>query len=183
MTLAVLPRARALAAMASIEEAVRPVADALIAEAEQRAQEIGAAAADDARDLLDSATREGARILDEARAEGDAAARRTSTTMLVEAQQEARRLILDARRRAYDAVRDDALTELTRRRETSEAIELRSRLSETAHERLGRDATVTSEDDCGIVAVLGDRRVDLRAPILVDRALRLLGPRIADLWA
>jgi len=183
MTLTFLARGRTGAAR-SIEEAVRPVAAALIAEAERRAAEIAAAAADDVREVLDSAAREGARILDEARAEGDDAAGRTATTLLVEAQQDARHLILDARRRAYDAVRTEALAELTRRRRTSEAAELRARLAATARARLGPDATVTTgDDDCGIVAVLGDRRVDLRSPVLVDRALRLLGPRLAELWA
>jgi vacuolar-type H+-ATPase subunit E/Vma4 len=183
MTPTFLARAR-FRAIPAIEEAVRPVAGALIAEAEQRAREAAAAADDHVRDVLDSATREAERILDEARAEGDAAARRTSTTMLVEAQQEARRLILDAHRRAYDAVRTESLAELARRRQTSEAAELRSRLAAIARERLGQDATVTTDDDdCGIVAVLGDRRIDLRAPVLVDRALRLLGPRITGLWA
>jgi vacuolar-type H+-ATPase subunit E/Vma4 len=183
MTLTVRGRARSSAA-ASIGEAVRPVAAALIAEAERRAGEIRAAAADDERDTLDSAHREARQILDEARAQGDDAARRRATTILVAAHQEARRLVLDARRRAYDAVRAEALAELARRRLSPEATALRSRLAAVARERLGPEATVTTnDDDCGIVAVLGARRVDLQAPVLVDRALRSLGPQVSGLWA
>ncbi|HYA68138.1 MAG TPA: V-type ATP synthase subunit E [Acidimicrobiales bacterium] len=183
MTLAFATRARGPAVHA-IEEAMRPVAAALIAEAEQRARQIGVAATDDARDVLDVAAREAQDILARARAEGEDAARRTSRAILVDAQQEARRLVLDARRRAYNAVRTEALAELARRSQTPEAVELRSRLAAIARERLGQDASVTTgDDDCGIVAVLGDRRIDLRAPALVDRALRSLGPSVAGLWA
>jgi len=181
MTLAL--RRRPATSALTIEEALRPLAAALVAEAERRAAEIGATTDDAVRDVLEAATREGDRILDQARAEGIEAARRSSTTMLVDAQREARRLVLDVRRRAYDAVRSEALAELARRRQSPEATALRSRLAAGALARLGGDATVTtSDDDCGIVAVLGARRLDLRAPVLVDRALRSLGPTVARSW-
>jgi cell division septum initiation protein DivIVA len=182
MTLAVLPRRRG-GARAAIGEAVRPVADALVAEAERRSREILAAAADDARDVVDEATHAASSILDQARADGDAAAHRGATTMLVDAQREAGRLVFAARRGAYDAVRSDALAELARRRHTAEVAALRSRLARAARGQLGADATVTDDDGCGVVAVLGNRRVDLRGEVLVDRVLRSIGTRITGLWA
>jgi len=167
----------------AVEEAVHPVAEGLLAEARRRAQDIEVAAQEDARRQVDAATSEAARSLDEARRQGEDAARRSCAHLLVEARQQARWLVLDVRRQAYESLRREALTQLARRRETPEGVALRERLAAGAQRLLGPDAVVADQDDGGVVAVLGARRVDLRAAVLVDGAMGALGSRLSEMWA
>jgi len=185
MTLSLATRVGALggAAGGALGTALEPVVERLLADARHRAEELLADADAAVRDTRDAAATQATRILEQARRDGSDAAARAVGATLVEARRRSRRLVLDARRRAYEEVRRDARTQLAARRAAPEAAALRTRLAAVARARLGPETTVTPDDGCGIVASADGRRIDLGTGVLVERAMRSLGDRLAGLWA
>ena len=166
-----------------IDDALAPVVSALIADARRRAENVLSDAEHEARQVIDTASAMATAIMAEARREGERAARRSASALEVEARRQARRAVLDAHRHAYDLVRERAVDELVRRRDTPEAARLRLSLRRSAGARLGEGAVVREDEGCGIEAVLGARRVDLGTATLVDRALAAAGSKVSELWA
>jgi len=162
-----------------------PVGDAIVDAALARAQATRAAAAADARLELARAREEAARILDEARFDGTAAATATAASELTIARREARETILAARRRAYETLRDGAVKELVHRAATPDGRRLAERLQALVRDRVGASASVhtAGPGNLGAVAESGNRRAELEPDELVDQALESLGAGIEALWA
>jgi vacuolar-type H+-ATPase subunit E/Vma4 len=162
-----------------------PVADAIVDAALARAQATRSVAAEDARAELARARQEAARILDEARSDGTAAAAATAASQLTIARREARETVLAARRRAYETLRGGAVTALVQQAATPDGRRLAGRLQALVRDRVGASASVhaAGPGNLGAVAESGNRRAELEPAELVDQALESLGARIAALWA
>jgi vacuolar-type H+-ATPase subunit E/Vma4 len=163
---------------------LRPVRARLEQDAEQRASQILEAADQQAAAVLADARRRGEAILESARVEGAAATRRRSARVVADARREARESILRAQRGVYEQVRSLAQDQLKDLAGAAAAKALNTRLASVARERLGPQATVeVSKSGIGVIAVRGQRRLDLSADALVERELAKLAPQIEELWS
>ncbi len=130
-----------------------------------------------------AAQRSAAAVVERARADGAAEADREMTRDGARERRRARRIVLDARRRAYERLRVDvhAAIESTDRRSEYEA--LLDRLEGLAHEQLGDRARVERDPaGGGLIAEIDGRRVDYTLDALVERCLRGLGAEVERLW-
>jgi vacuolar-type H+-ATPase subunit E/Vma4 len=168
----------------ALEVQLRPLRDALRHDAEERASALLADADRDAQAVLADALRRANELLDAARVQGAADARRHGARVIADARRRTRSQVLRARRDLYERVRTLARARLEQMADTPAAIELNAQLGAEARERLGRDCVVqASASGVGIVALSGRRRLDLSAGALVERELNFLGARIEELWS
>ena len=159
------------------------VRDALVADAQRDVAALRAAAEQDALAAVATAGREAQRLLAMARAEGEAEARRAVAIERARARRRAREEVLAARLAAYDRLRATARAAALELRHDPRYPMLLDQLSRAARAELGDDAEVLVDDDAGgVVARAGSRSVDYRLGVLVDRAVRAMGPRIEALW-
>jgi len=179
------PRSRSDPPPATVQTALVPVADALLAAARASARTTLSDAEADARAELARARAEADHILDEARAEGAEAATKTAAGQLAAARRQAREMILGARRRAYDAVRSGAIEQLAREASTPEGRRLAERLEVLVRDRVGPSASVRRSGPDTVTAVAEDanRRAVLGPEALVDHALMSLADEIDAVWA
>ena len=102
----------------------------------------------------------------------------------LDARREARERILRAQRGVYEQVRSFAQDQLNGLVGVPAAKDLNTRLASVARDRLGAKATVeVSKSGVGVIAVQGQRRIDLSCDTLVERELAELAPRIEELWS
>lgn len=170
--------------MANTSARLQRVADAL----EQDAKQVGAArlaqGSTDASELLETATAQAERIVDQARSEGAAVGARLASATRADARREAREIVLGARADAYKLLRQSLIDELVRRNDSDEVRRLNTRLELIANELLAGKTTVRRDRlGIGIIADAGSRRVDSSADELVDSALATLGQALERLWS
>jgi len=165
--------------------ALEPVSEALVETARLRAEQQRADAIEDVRVELSRAHAEARRLLAEARVQGASAAGWIASLQLVEARREAREMVLRARRRAYEALRRDAIGALERRANTTEGRMLIDQLSALVEERLGGDASIDrAEHDALVVeARSGNRRAAIGPTMLIDHVLLSMTEQVEGLWA
>jgi len=176
---------RAEREQAVMEAALRPVVDAVTDAARARGHATRATAAADVRAELARARREAHGILDEARADGDAAAAATAAIQVAMARREAREMVLAARRAAYETLREQAVAALVAQATSPEGLQLAARLQRLVRDRVGATAAVRSGGPGNLRAVAesGNRRAEVEPQALVDHALESLGADIEALWA
>jgi vacuolar-type H+-ATPase subunit E/Vma4 len=168
----------------SVVEQLRPLCDALRAEAQARARTILAEADREARSTLADAQRRADELRGAARAQGAADARRRGDRVVAEARRRTRSQVLRARRELYERVGSIARTRLAAVEGTAAARELNERLAAEARERLGDECVVhESPVGVGIVASAGRRRLDLSLDALVEREMNRGGTRIEEVWS
>ncbi len=165
--------------------ALEPVSEALVAAARRRAEQQRADAIEDVRIELSRAHAEAHRLVAEARVQGASAAEWVASLQLVEARRQAREMVLGARRRAYEALRQDAIERLALRARTTEGRMLTDRLSALVEERLGRDVSIdeAERDVLVIEAQSGNRRATIGPTVLIDHVLLSMTEEVEGLWA
>ncbi|MDR3647863.1 MAG: hypothetical protein P4L20_02130 [Acidimicrobiales bacterium] len=165
--------------------ALEPVSEALVEKARLGAEQQLADASEDVRVELSRAHAEARRLLAEARAQGASAAESVASLQLVEARRDAREMVLRARRRAYEALRHDAIGALERRAKTTEGRMLIDQLSALVEECLGGDAPIDRAEHGALVveARSGNRRVAIGPTMLIDHVLLSMAEQVEGLWA
>ncbi len=151
----------------------RADAELLLAEADRDAEERLSEAGEEAAAMIEAAQREGARDAAERLARQRAATRR-----------EAREIVLTAKRRALDELRERAHTAVRELVDEDGYPALLDRLRMLAAAQLGPDACIRVDPDGepGVIASGAHRRVDYRLVTLVDRAIDKLGEDVVMLW-
>jgi vacuolar-type H+-ATPase subunit E/Vma4 len=157
---------------------------ALIADAHADAEQILAAADNDAQDRMTSATSEAAALIEAARTEGAIEATERLARQRAAARREARELGLAARRQALDQLRERARTAARELAHDESYPDLLDRLRMLAAAQLGPEAEITVDPggEPGVMASDERRRVDYRLVTLADRAVDALGADVAMLW-
>ena len=161
-----------------------PVSEALLETARLRALQVRENAEDDARAEQARALVEVDRVVTQARSRGEWAAQRITSLELAAARREAHEMVLDARRRAYESLRNGAVEALVRFSSTPEGRVLVELLSQLVVGRLGAGASLgAGRSDAMLVrAESGNRRCAVSADMLVDEALRSMPEKVEALW-
>jgi hypothetical protein len=132
---------------------------------------------------LDEASHVADVIIAEARAEGAAQAGREMAITRVHEQRRSHRMILEARRRAYEDLGERARVAACELRPDPAYPALLDRLERLSREQLGDGARIERDPvDGGVVAEAEGRRVDYSLAALTERCLRRLGAKIEELW-
>ncbi len=168
--------------MSTSPAAVEPVRAALLRAARQDADAVLAGAREQAAAVLDGARGRAEAILAEARRQGAADGAAAGAADLLRARRAARATALAARAEAYRELRRAVAARLEDLRGSPEYPRLRELLAERARRLLGAEVPVGEPPDGGVLAVAGDRRVDLGLTALADRALERAGARVEALW-
>jgi vacuolar-type H+-ATPase subunit E/Vma4 len=159
---------------ATLLEGAEGEARALLEDADRRA------AAESERSLADSE-----RLLETARAEGEASGELQSARALALARAETRRLVLEAKAAVYEDFRSRALAAALALRDDRAAYPpVLRRLEAEARRALGDGAELELDppDAGGVRAHDGRRSVDLTLPVLVERCIGSLGVAVEELW-
>ena len=160
------------------------VREALLAQAALEADRLVRQAAHRAAAEVKEAEDETAALVRRARAEGEAAADLEAASELAQARRRARALVLGARRAVYDEVRRSAHAEALELRSAPGYAKLVERLASRTRDELGADADLELDPpEGGVVARLGNRRLDYTLPVLVERCLAERAEEIERLWA
>jgi len=162
---------------------VRPLRDALLAQARAEAERTLEAADRAAAARLDRAAAEGEELVRAAAAEGAETAAAAGAHAVVEARRTARRLVLETRHDLWEELHDTAAAQAGALVGTPAYARLVERLRAAAVEQLGPEARVEDAPAGGFVAARNGRRVDYSLPALVERALAELAPRAEELWS
>ena len=163
---------------------VTPLRSALLDLAEEEAEHVlGDAAARAAEARRRAAEGAEARIA-QARTEAEEAAEQEADRLRARARRQGRSLVLAARRDVYDRLRSEAHTAALALRGSPPYERMVARLAESARARLGEEAIVEIDPsgEGGVRARGGHRRLDYSLPVLVERSLESLGPRLEALW-
>jgi vacuolar-type H+-ATPase subunit E/Vma4 len=132
---------------------------------------------------LDEASRAATAIVDEARADGAAQADREMAVVRAHDQRRSHRIVLEARRKAYQELGAQARAGVRELRPDPAYPALLDRLEQWSREQLGEGATIERDPaDGGVVAEAAGRRVDYSLPALAERCLGVLGAEIEELW-
>ncbi len=154
-----------------------------LAEARGAAERLVAEATSAAAAEVAEASRTVAAALVEARANGTGQADREMSVRRVIEQRRSHRIILAARRRAYEGLRAEASVAVRDLQLEPGYPALLERLAQLAREQLGDGAHVEQDPaGGGIAAEVDGRRVDYSLNALVDRCLRGLGAEVENLW-
>lgn len=165
----------------AVDAALAPVRAALIAAAETDAAAL-LAAADTGDGAVAEARARAAKLVADARAEGAADAAAVLAADSARAHRDGRRIVLAAKKEAYEQLRRQARAAATALREDPAYERLRDRLAARATALLGPGVTITEHPDGGVVGSVRGRRCDLSLPAIADRAVDALGPEVERLW-
>lgn len=165
----------------SLEPLRRAVLEQAHAEAEATRRDAAARAAAIAAD----AEREGAGLVERAKAEAKLAAGMRGARARADARRAARGLILEAKRDLHDELHIRAREAALELRADPGYAALLEALCAVARDQLGEDAVleIDSPDAGGVRGVALRRSVDYTLPALAERCVARLGSRIDDLWA
>ncbi|MEU7141647.1 hypothetical protein ABZ942_19490 [Nocardia sp. NPDC046473] len=166
-------RARAALAPLVTELLRRATADAGQVRADAQAA-VGAALA--SAESTAKTIESGATAAGEAHATADLAAERAH------ARRTGRSEILAVQSDAYRQLRAEAIAAVQRIGTEAEYPLLHNRLRTVVSELLGPEAVITDDPSGGIVAVTGDRLVDLRLSTIATRAIERVEPELGELW-
>ncbi len=132
---------------------------------------------------LDKASRAADLIIAEARADGAAQAGREMAITRVHEQRRSHRMVLEARRRAYEDLGERASAAARELRPDPAYPALLDQLERLSREQLGDGARIERDPaDGGVVAEAEGRRVDYSLAALTERCLRRLGAKVEELW-
>lgn len=163
------------------QAALAPVQRQLLRDAVDRAERIVADARLDAEAQLAEARVRADELVARARADGQAAAGALSEADLGRGRQAARAVLLDADRRAYDALAARIRSAVCGLRDQPEYGEIRERLAALALSAAGPGASVSEHPDGGVLAEGPGITVDCSLPRLADLVVAALGPKIGEL--
>ena len=165
--------------------AVEPLREALLDQTRADAERRLAAADERVEAVLAEAEERGAASVEQARAEGFAAAAIGGTHDEARARRRARTLVLAAKRELCEELHRQALTAAHALRQDPAYPGLLERLSAVARAQLGEGAVLEIDPPGagGIRASSGARHVDYTLDALVERCLEQLGARLERLWA
>lgn len=163
--------------------ALEPVRRALIADAQNRAQDLLAAAREQAQQRQDTARAEAAALLAAARATGEQSARVAAHAHTVRARRAARGLLLAAERELYDELSVRAGQAVTRLRADPDYPDVLRRLRAWVTAELGPGAEVVEHPGGGVLGSCEGRTIDLSLPAMASRELERLSGEVAALWA
>jgi vacuolar-type H+-ATPase subunit E/Vma4 len=163
---------------------VAPLRTALLSAAEAEAESVIVDASSRAAREISDAQAEVTALVDRARAEGEAAARREAIHVVGRARSEGRALVLAAQREVYDELHRRTLADVEALRLEPAYGRLLERLEGMARAQLGPKASVEVDPPTigGVRASSGKRRIDLTLPALADRCLAALGTELERLW-
>lgn len=124
-------------------------------------------------------------VLATATDEGDRAGARAAAHRVVQARRQARALVLEAERAAYERLLAEAAAMARSLREQPEYRDLERRLVEAAKGALGPDAEIAANVDGqgGVQARHGARFVDLSLSTLARNCVVRLGQGVTRLWS
>jgi hypothetical protein len=163
------------------QAALAPVETQLLREAADRGHRIVVAARRDSAAQVAAARVRADELVARARADGQAAAAALATADLGRGRQAARTVLLEADRRAYDALAARIRSAVCGLRDQPEYGEIRERLAALALSAAGPGASVSEHPDGGVLAEGPGITVDCSLPRLADLAVAALGPRIREL--
>ncbi len=159
-----------------------PLVTALIERAKRDAAEVLAAADSDAGATLAGARAEADAVLADARATGASDAAEVLATERGRAQREARAVLLAAQEEAHEHVRQAARDAVSALRDDPVHPRLLTALRERATRELGPGTSIVELPRGGLLASLGDRRVEFSLDGLADDLLDSIGGDLAELW-
>jgi len=152
-------------------------------EARANAERLAAEGESMAAARIDEASGAAIAIIAEARADGAAQADREMAITRTHEQRRSHRIVLEARRRAYEDLGTRGRAGARELRPDPAYPALLDRLEQLTREQLGDGALIERDPaDGGVVAEFEGRRVDYSLPALVERCLRTLGAEIEELW-
>ena len=152
-------------------------------EARAAAERLAADARSAAAEEIAEASAAAAAVIAEARADGAGRADREMAVAGVRDRRRSRQIVLAARRRAYEVLREEALASASRLRLDPGYPALLDQLERLSRAQLGDGARIARDPaDGGVVAEVDGCRVDYSLPALAERCLRGLGAGVEDLW-
>ncbi|MFC0530519.1 V-type ATP synthase subunit E family protein [Phytohabitans kaempferiae] len=166
--------------MNRLDPVLAPVRAALLARAREEADQIRERSEVDARDAVTAATMEADHIRQHAHAEGEAHAATAVAAARSQAREQARALVLGARREAYERLRDAARRAVARMGAEPEFAPIRQRMVAAVRATLGPDAQITDVPDGGVAGAADGRRLDLSLTGFADRAVQAVAGREAE---
>jgi len=165
------------------ERALAPVRAYLLRRAEAEAGRILAEARAQADAILQQATSGAAETVGRARAQGEADAAAAAAAERSRGRDQARSIMLGARREAYQDLRAQVLSAAGGLRTEPRYQGLLGRLVTMATRAAGPGAAVTVQPEGGVVARSRDVVVDCTLPRLAGLAVDELGDQVRELWA
>jgi vacuolar-type H+-ATPase subunit E/Vma4 len=165
-----------------VENALAPVRAYLLRGAEAEAASILAEARAQADSILGQARRGAAETVGEARARGESDAAAAAAAERSRGRDQARSIVLAARREAYLDLRARVLAAAGGLRTEPGYQGLLRRLVSMATQAAGPGAAVTVQPEGGVVARSGDIIVDCTLPRLAGLAVDELGDQVRELW-
>ena len=165
------------------ERALAPVRAYLLRGAEAEADRILAEARAEADAILEQARSGAAEVVGRARAQGEADAAAAAAAERSRGRDQARSIMLGARREAYQDLRAQVLSAAGGLRTEPGYQGLLGRLVTMATRAAGPGAAVTVQPEGGVVARSRDVVVDCTLPRLAVLAVDELGDQVRELWA
>ena len=165
-----------------VEKALAPVRAYLLREAEAEASRILDEARAQAGSIVQQARSGAAEMARRARARGEADAAAAAAAERSRGRDQARSIVLGARREAYQDLRVQVLATAGGLRTEPGYQGLLGRLVTMATRAAGPGAAVTVQPEGGVVARSADVVVDCTLPRLAGRALDELGDQVRELW-
>ncbi|HEY6311080.1 MAG TPA: V-type ATP synthase subunit E family protein [Streptosporangiaceae bacterium] len=165
-----------------MEQALAPVGAHLLNGARTEASRILAEAREQADSILRQARRGAAETVDRARARGEADAAAAAAAERTQGRDQARSVVLDAQREAYQDLRAQVIAAAGELRTEPGYQRLLSRLVTMATRAAGPGAAITVQPDGGVVARSPGVVVDCTLPRLAALAVDELGDQVRELW-
>ncbi len=158
--------------------------EALLEDARERAARRLTAADAETEQRIAAARREAGTIIAQARARGESEGRVAGARDAAVQRSFAHQQVLAAQREVYDELHRRARDATLALRDDPEYPALLDRLSAAARRELGDGAEIERDppEVGGVRARDGTRSVDYTLPVLADRAIAELGPRLRDIW-
>jgi vacuolar-type H+-ATPase subunit H len=167
----------------SVPDALGPVRDALLTRARADAAAEVARAEEQARAMLEDASRRADAVRQEARARGEADGHAVLVARRAQARREARSVVLGAQSAVRAALHDRVRAGIQALREDPAFAEIECRLEEQARALLGPDVRLTPDPSGGFLAESSGRRGELTLDAVADQLLERLGPEVQSLWS
>lgn len=155
----------------ALANALAPVREALLADAEREARRLRSSSEQAGRDAVREATAQAERLRARARAEGAADAAAVMAAQRARSGQRARSVVLSAQREEYEALQSAARAALPRLRADAEYPRLRQRMIDTIKLLLGNEADLREGDGGGVIGEAAGRRVDCSLTRFMERAV------------
>jgi len=163
--------------------ALAPVSGWLLRDAREEAERVVAEARAEAVATLDRARAEAERAVALAVAAGQAEGAQFAAAERARGHEQARSVLLSARREAYDELCGEVLAAAARLRDEPGYQRLIGRLATMAANAAGPEAAITVAPGGGVVARSPHVIVDCSLPRLALLAVEALGYQVRELWA